>query len=608
MMAALLTRRLRFLLDLPAVALCVALSLLAPAGGARGGVLPGATALVAPPGHTVLQRLDDGRLITRDSEGFNYVGGVRWVCPKRLSDAPFPPGWRRWHAGHGQPLVWPWGEDTMLDVRPDEWFFDCHGRAYAVAYGERVFYDFREGRQPWPDDDLWVTDTPRREAKVVPVGGGGPRLLVYDLNRERWCFQAGAGALVGGTGMDAGQAIYAVSRIVSVRPDGGVLYESIARRRVRSLATGELEEPPAGVIDQRRFVRQHGAYWPRRSVRVPVGVWALPEGDTAINSLVQDPLDFTRLDGSVYLDAGGDGHHGTELQTTWPGDSTWDSGWSHSPIRMMQCVGDPAWKPDNQAFVIPGDPTVSAGWELSVFFQTGPAGEPNALRWNWTTNYVNSRSLSQDPEENIPTLTGGNSGFVSAELITGTIGNDMGCWVMNDEEDGWIYIPNDGRMSDRHPGLPLPMMVGDLMSFKHEVRSPSGGPCRILGLSNGAPAMLVGVCTETGRLFVSDPFQSRKRYVDGDPDGFLCVNRGGVLVFRDHVAVGVTPAPPVFADMNGDGCVDSADLAMLLGTWGVCPDPALCFGDFNGDDAVDSADLGLLIGAFGTGEGCGPAE
>ncbi len=54
------------------------------------------------------------------------------------------------------------------------------------------------------------------------------------------------------------------------------------------------------------------------------------------------------------------------------------------------------------------------------------------------------------------------------------------------------------------------------------------------------------------------------------------------------------PACP--ADMSGDGIVNAADLAELLGAWGPNPGhPA----DFNGDGVVNAADLAQLLGAWG---------
>ncbi len=56
------------------------------------------------------------------------------------------------------------------------------------------------------------------------------------------------------------------------------------------------------------------------------------------------------------------------------------------------------------------------------------------------------------------------------------------------------------------------------------------------------------------------------------------------------------------ADVNGDGVVDAADLAILLGEWGPCPElPALCPADIHGDGDgdVDAADLATLLGNWG---------
>jgi CHRD domain len=53
------------------------------------------------------------------------------------------------------------------------------------------------------------------------------------------------------------------------------------------------------------------------------------------------------------------------------------------------------------------------------------------------------------------------------------------------------------------------------------------------------------------------------------------------------------PPPGVFGDLNGDGVVDAADLAILLGAWGTGGP-----GDLDGNGTVDAADLALLLGAW----------
>ncbi|MDZ4830719.1 MAG: MBL fold metallo-hydrolase [Phycisphaerae bacterium] len=48
-------------------------------------------------------------------------------------------------------------------------------------------------------------------------------------------------------------------------------------------------------------------------------------------------------------------------------------------------------------------------------------------------------------------------------------------------------------------------------------------------------------------------------------------------------------------DVNDDGTVDSADLALVLGAWG----SSVAVADLNSDDVVDAADLSLLLGNWG---------
>lgn len=51
-------------------------------------------------------------------------------------------------------------------------------------------------------------------------------------------------------------------------------------------------------------------------------------------------------------------------------------------------------------------------------------------------------------------------------------------------------------------------------------------------------------------------------------------------------------------DINGDGFVNGADLALLLGAWGTCVG---CPEDLNGDGVVNGADLATLLGAWFNG-------
>ncbi len=52
-------------------------------------------------------------------------------------------------------------------------------------------------------------------------------------------------------------------------------------------------------------------------------------------------------------------------------------------------------------------------------------------------------------------------------------------------------------------------------------------------------------------------------------------------------------------DLNGDGTVGAADLAILLGSWGPCGDCGDCPADLDGDCTVGAADLAMLLGNWG---------
>lgn len=56
------------------------------------------------------------------------------------------------------------------------------------------------------------------------------------------------------------------------------------------------------------------------------------------------------------------------------------------------------------------------------------------------------------------------------------------------------------------------------------------------------------------------------------------------------------PGVPASADLNDDGAVNGADLALMLGRWGTCG--CGCVEDLTGDGQVDGSDLAILLGAW----------
>lgn len=93
--------------------------------------------------------------------------------------------------------------------------------------------------------------------------------------------------------------------------------------------------------------------------------------------------------------------------------------------------------------------------------------------------------------------------------------------------------------------------------------------------------------TSIGSQLVANPGGHRRLIIGAPMNDSGPLDGGRAYIF--HVA------PPCRADLTGDGVVDAADLAQLLGAWGTAG-PA---GDVNGDGTVNSADLGQLLGAWG---------
>ncbi len=70
-------------------------------------------------------------------------------------------------------------------------------------------------------------------------------------------------------------------------------------------------------------------------------------------------------------------------------------------------------------------------------------------------------------------------------------------------------------------------------------------------------------------------------------------------VLSGIVTISSLHTPTCIADLDCDGHVSGADLAILLGSWGVCED---CPADLDDDGDVDGADLATVLGGWG---GCG---
>ena len=96
-----------------------------------------------------------------------------------------------------------------------------------------------------------------------------------------------------------------------------------------------------------------------------------------------------------------------------------------------------------------------------------------------------------------------------------------------------------------------------------------------------------GSCSTTTTLTVINPSTGAETPVG--PTGLTCVT---------GLTFGPNP-PEANADLNNDGSVNAADLAIVLGAWGPCG-ASCCVADLDLDGAVSAADLALLLGAWST--------
>ena len=116
-----------------------------------------------------------------------------------------------------------------------------------------------------------------------------------------------------------------------------------------------------------------------------------------------------------------------------------------------------------------------------------------------------------------------------------------------------------------------------------------------------------GVCSDQWEAYIVKYDQSgsvdwEETYSDGPGQDWAAedidlTSDGGAIVAVDNSQFGFLKLAPFLetgepADLNGDGCIDAADLGLLLVAW---DSPSA---DLNGDGNTDAADLGLLLVAW----------
>lgn len=153
-----------------------------------------------------------------------------------------------------------------------------------------------------------------------------------------------------------------------------------------------------------------------------------------------------------------------------------------------------------------------------------------------------------------------------------------------------LLIPSDPyQLACFPPTLQEPILPDQLLLPVHAMND--GLVEVFIADENGAPAELVAVgATDSAGFGAAELFEP----------GILSPGLPLVPVWPDSGKIGpvaTVESAPCPANLNGDGVVDSADLALMLGSWG--PAPAGAVADLNMNGFVGSDDLSILLGSWG---------
>jgi len=139
-------------------------------------------------------------------------------------------------------------------------------------------------------------------------------------------------------------------------------------------------------------------------------------------------------------------------------------------------------------------------------------------------------------------------------------------------DDGW-----ENKTNQTHVGPNAGVGPGSVVYYQSDTKGGnSGSP--IIRESDGAA---IGIHTHGGCSASG-----------GSNKGTTFANAGLVQAIANPL--GVAAAAPL-SDLDGDGLVNGADLAMVLGGWGPCSG---CAQDLNSDGIVNGSDLAALLGSW----------
>jgi hypothetical protein len=255
-----------------------------------------------------------------------------------------------------------------------------------------------------------------------------------------------------------------------------------------------------------------------------------------------------------------------------------------------------AFKPGGNLFVTSGLSQVlefdrTTGAFVRVFVTAAANGgltDPRGILWLPSGNLlVASHNTDQVLEYN-----GTNGAFVRqfSQVGDGTVLTLDQPWCLRLGPEGDVYC---SRTHDHGAPLPppdgTPLHLSNARIYRFDPASGYFVLCYVMGVNSN-------LVNPTGFDFVPDAGTdcNNNQFPDGcdiATGRSADVNENGKPDECETICAG---------DVNGDGGVNLADLAVLLSNFGVPGASAYSQGDLNDDDSVNLADLALLLARFGT--------
>ena len=227
------------------------------------------------------------------------------------------------------------------------------------------------------------------------------------------------------------------------------------------------------------------------------------------------------------------------------------------------------------------------GWTLSTAGDTATAG-----LWTRGDPLGTISGTTQVQPENDVTANPGVNCFFTGQGTGGTLGQadvDGGFTTLTsptmDASGGAAYISYFRWYSNQQGGSP------NADTFRVQISNNNGTTWTALETVGPTGAEVNGGWIFKEFLvsdFVTPTAQVKIRFIADDAGAGSLIEAAVDEVRVKTVACG-NPA-----DLNGDGTIDAADLALMLSNWGVGG-----IGDINGDGSVEATDLAILLGQWG---------